>query len=81
MVILLKCFAFFFAVQGKKYFECPPNHGIFVRQTQLSEIENDVKVQQAIKSPGKGIIPPSSGASKIGALRKPATSAIRKVCA
>ena len=24
-------------VQGKRYFTCPPNHGIFVRQTQLVE--------------------------------------------
>ena len=24
-------------VQGKRYFSCPPNHGIFVRQTQLVE--------------------------------------------
>jgi len=31
-------------VQGKSYFECPDNHGIFVRQSQL------VLTNQGIKS-------------------------------
>ena len=26
-------------VQGKKYFSCPENHGIFVRQGQLTSLE------------------------------------------
>lgn len=70
-------------MQSKKYFECPPNHGIFVRQTQLAELKDDPKVQEAIKSPKSGIIPPSSGLSKIAGLRKPGYSsqpAQAKVC-
>ena len=31
-------------MQGKKYFDCPPNHGIFVRQTQLAEINDQLQV-------------------------------------
>ena len=65
-------FSLFFIslVQGKKYFECPPNHGIFVRQTQLTELSADPAVEEAIQSPRSGMIPPSSGASKIAGLRK-----------
>ena len=67
----MTCFYYFSLVQGKKYFECPPNHGIFVRQTQLTELSADPAVEEAIQSPRSGIIPPSSGASKIAGLRKP----------
>ncbi|XP_065678561.1 dynactin subunit 1 [Hydra vulgaris] len=31
------------SVQGKKYFDCSPNHGIFVRQTQLAEINDQLQ--------------------------------------
>jgi len=61
-------------VQGKRYFDCPANHGIFVRQTQLSELQMDPAVEQAKTSPSSGIIPPSSGSSKIAGLRQPTSS-------
>uniref|UniRef100_A0A7M6DIX7 Dynactin subunit 1 n=1 Tax=Clytia hemisphaerica TaxID=252671 RepID=A0A7M6DIX7_9CNID len=53
------------SVQGKKYFECPPNHGIFVRQTQITELVDDPKTEPVSPPPSsKGIKPPNGSGLK-----------------
>ncbi|CAK8697051.1 unnamed protein product [Clavelina lepadiformis] len=34
------------SVQGKRYFECPPNHGVFVRPPQVQAIETPKQVKK-----------------------------------
>ena len=42
----------FFSVQGKRYFECPPDHGIFVRQSQLAMLDDKGTPEQKRLSVG-----------------------------
>ncbi|XP_057292074.1 dynactin subunit 1-like isoform X2 [Hydractinia symbiolongicarpus] len=61
-------------VQSKKYFECPPNHGIFVRQTQLAELKDDPKPAESPRT--TGIRPPSSAIPKTSSSPPPAQNKI-----
>ena len=42
-------------VQGKKYFSCADNHGIFVRQQQLTSLETPGSGGGGGASPGGGV--------------------------
>ena len=71
---------FIFLVQGKKYFKCLPNYGIFVRQTKLTELKSDSKLGEASQSPKSRITSPSSASKTVG-LRKPVSeSHTSQVC-
>ena len=37
----ISVFNFFHLVQQKRYFTCPANHGMFVRQSQLTVLQDD----------------------------------------
>lgn len=50
-------------VQGKQYFTCPPNHGIFIRQSQLtvlSDADGSPSPPKLSKVPSAGIPRPSA---------------------
>lgn len=57
-------------VQGKSYFTCPDNHGIFVRQSQLTVL-TDVDVSPPAQKASSRL--PSLGIPKPGASRIPST--------
>ena len=59
-----------FLVQGKKYFACLPNYGIFVRQTKLKELKSQSNVEQTSQSTKKRTTSPSSASETVG-LRRP----------
>ena len=59
-----------FLVQGKKYFECLPNYGIFVRQTKLKELKSQSNVEKTSQSTKKRTTSPSSASKTVG-LRRP----------
>ena len=70
----------FFSVQGKQYFTCPENHGIFVRQSQLTVLR-DVDAsppakQSGSKLPTLGI--PKPGLSKIPGVGTPAKEKMKE---
>ena len=58
-------------VQGKEYFKCPDNYGIFVRQSQIAVIEDT----SSLPTPSRGSASRSSigGASSI-----PLVSSLKK---
>ncbi|PAA50956.1 hypothetical protein BOX15_Mlig027215g2 [Macrostomum lignano] len=69
------------SVNGKRYFTCPENHGLFVRQTQLTVLPDS---KPTSGTPSKGATAPSS-AAKTGTpaatpsgLKKPTTLAVSK---
>ena len=48
-------------VQGKEYFKCPDNYGIFVRQSQIAVIED----MPSLPTPSRAARSSISGASSI----------------
>lgn len=50
-------------VQGKSYFSCPDNHGIFVRQSQLSVLEESSTGSSMTATPTSSKLP-SAGSSE-----------------
>ncbi|XP_015750624.1 PREDICTED: dynactin subunit 1-like [Acropora digitifera] len=58
-------------VQGKEYFKCPDNYGIFVRQSQIAVIEDT----PSLPTPSRG----SAGRSSIGGASSiPLVSSLKK---
>jgi hypothetical protein len=66
---LTALFCSLFTVQGKEYFKCPDNYGIFVRQSQIVILDE----KSGSPSPTK----PARPLSDYGGLRQP-TSALKK---
>ena len=71
---------FIFLVQGKKYFECVPNYGIFVRQTKLKELKSESNVEQTSQSPKKRITSPSRASKAVGLARPVSKSQTSQLC-
>lgn len=69
-----------FLVQGKKYFECLPNYGIFVRQTKLKELKSESNVEQTSQSPKKRITSPSRASKAVGLARPVSKSQTSQLC-
>ena len=70
---------YLFLVQGKQYFTCPDNHGIFVRQSQLTVLnDTDSSPPQkpaSSKLPTLGI--PKPGASRIPGVGTPTKEKVK----
>ncbi|XP_063689009.1 dynactin subunit 1-like isoform X4 [Bolinopsis microptera] len=57
-------------VQGKSYFKCKPNHGIFVRQNQVALVKSPAKPKTSVTSKGtsrSGTSTPKGTATKTSA--------------
>ena len=50
-------------VQGKTYFSCPENHGIFVRQSQITAIEDAGPAPPASATPATPAQKPPTGSA------------------
>ncbi|XP_062605399.1 LOW QUALITY PROTEIN: dynactin subunit 1-like [Saccostrea cucullata] len=56
-------------VQGKTYFTCDPNHGIFVRQSQITILDEGPGQKTPVSTPASKL--PSTSSAKKSALRPP----------
>lgn len=63
-------------VQGKAYFSCPDNFGIFLRQSQVKSLEDMSSSRTSVGSSASSTGRPSIGGSK---LKPPTTGAPRKI--
>ncbi len=57
-------------VQGKKYFNCPDNHGIFVRQSQITVEDSP---------PGSGVVSPGTTSPVPSSIPRSSASKTEKV--
>jgi len=64
-------------VQGEKYFSCPPNHGIFVRATQVEVPEGDAPESPHTAAPSAG----NSPSADISATPRPRASRLSNASA
>ncbi|XP_072177874.1 dynactin subunit 1-like isoform X2 [Diadema setosum] len=51
-------------VQGKKYFSCPDNHGILIRQSQVNVLDDGDRTPSPVASPAPASSIPKPSASK-----------------